>query len=153
MALSPVHIAILLPLVVALPAILVTIVVHAIALVAIVHFVRGQRRSGRVGAGFWTNLTIAAAIQIALTAHLLEIAIWALIFVACGEFTSFPSALYHSAVNYTSLGYGEVVMSTSWRLLGPIEATNGMLLFGVSTAMIFAVTQRLLEGRFADLKD
>jgi hypothetical protein len=102
MALSPVHIAILLPLVVALPAILVTIVVHAIALVAIVHFVRGQRRSGRVGAGFWTNLTIAtAAIQIALTGHLLEIAIWALIFVACGEFTSLPSALYHSAVNYT----------------------------------------------------
>jgi hypothetical protein len=52
-----------------------------------------------------------------------------------------------------SLGYGDVVMSTSWRLLGPIEATNGMLLFGVCTAMIFAVTQRLLEGRFADLKD
>ena len=76
MAPSPVHIAILLPLLVALPTILDTIVVHATAVVAIVHFGRGQRRIGRVGTGFWTDLTIAtAAIQIALTAHLLEIAI------------------------------------------------------------------------------
>jgi hypothetical protein len=44
-------------------------------------------------------------------------------------------------------------MSPAWRLLGPVEAANGMLMFGVSTAMIFAVIQRLIEARFADLKD
>jgi hypothetical protein len=44
-------------------------------------------------------------------------------------------------------------MSPAWRLLGPLEAANGMLMFGVSTAMIFAVIQRLIEARFADLKD
>jgi hypothetical protein len=44
-------------------------------------------------------------------------------------------------------------MSPSWKLLGPLETANGMLLFGVSTAMIFAVIQRLVKVRFVDLKD
>jgi len=44
-------------------------------------------------------------------------------------------------------------MSPSWRLLGPLEAANGMLMFGVTTAMIFAVIQRLIEARFVDLKE
>src|SRR6266404_4016583 len=60
---------------------------------------------------------------------------------------------YHSMVNYTSLGYGDVIMSPSWKLLGPLETANGMLLFGVSTAMIFAVIQRLIQARFVDLKE
>jgi hypothetical protein len=62
------------------------------------------------------------------------------------------AAFYHSAVNYTSLGYGDLVMTPSWRLLGPLETANGMLLFGVSTAMIFAVMLWLIQGRFTDLK-
>jgi hypothetical protein len=44
-------------------------------------------------------------------------------------------------------------MTPSWRLLGPLEAANGMLMFGVSTAIIFAVMQRLIEARFVDLRD
>jgi Ion channel len=62
----------------------------------------------------------------------------------------FGAAFYHSAENYTTLGYGDVVMSASWRLLGPFEAADGMLMFGVSTAMIFAVIQRLVEIRLPD---
>jgi hypothetical protein len=57
----------------------------------------------------------------------------------CGEFSDFGTAFYHSAVNYTSLGYGDLIKTPSWRLLGPLETANGMLLFGVSTAMISAV--------------
>jgi hypothetical protein len=53
-------------------------------------------------------------------------------------------------MNYTSLGYGDIVMSPSWRLLGPLEAANGLLMFGISTAMIFAVIQRLVQPRFED---
>ena len=60
---------------------------------------------------------------------------------------------YHSAVNYTTLGYGDMIMTPSWRLLGPLEATNGALMFGVSTAIIFTVMQRLIEARFVDLRD
>ena len=86
-------------------------------------------------------------------AHLIEIAFWAVLFVICGEFPEFGTAYYHSAVNYTTLGYGDVIMTPSWRMLGPLEAANGMLMFGVSTAIIFAVIQRLIHARFADLRD
>jgi len=88
-----------------------------------------------------------------MAAHLGEIGLWAVLFVICGEFHQFGTAYYHSAVNYTTLGYGDIVMSSSWRLLGPLEAANGVLMFGVSTAMVFAVIQRLVEARFADLKE
>jgi hypothetical protein len=84
---------------------------------------------------------------------LIEIALWALLFVLCREFTDFAAAYYHSAVNYSTLGYGDFIMSPSWKLLGPLEAANGALMFGVSTAMIFAVIQRLVLARFADLRD
>jgi hypothetical protein len=70
----------------------------------------------------------------------------------CGEFTDLGKAYYHSAVNHTTLGYGDLVMTASWRLLGPLEAANGTLLYGVSTAMIFAVIWRLVESRFTELR-
>jgi len=94
----------------------------------------------------------ALAIALALVAHLVEIAVWAVLFVRCGEFGELGTAYYHSAVNYTTLGYGDIIMSPAWRLLGPLEAANGALMFGVSTAMIFAVIQRLVQTRYADLK-
>jgi hypothetical protein len=63
------------------------------------------------------------------------------------------TAYYHSAVNYTTLGYGDLIMTPSWRLLGSIEAADGALMIGVSTAMILAVAQRLILARFADLRE
>ena len=86
-------------------------------------------------------------------AHLIEIAIWAALFLVCGEFSDFGTAYYHSAVNYTTLGYGDMLMTPSWRMLGPLEAANGMLMFGVSTAIIFAVIQSLIQTRFKDLRN
>jgi len=137
------------PLIIALPTTLGTIVIHGVAVLAIVHFVRRQRRLGRAGIRFWEDLIIVSgAILLALLAHLVEIGIWALVFALCGEFTHLAPAIYHSAVNYTSLGYGDVVMSAQWRFLGPLETADGMLMFGVSTAIIFAVIQRLVQTRF-----
>ena len=148
------RVAILIPLTVGLSAFAATILVHALALGAMVNFVRRERRVGRAGASFLHNVAIVAvAISLALAAHLVEIGVWALLFMICGEFLEFATAFDHSAVNYTTLGYGNVVMSPSWRLLGPLEAANGMLMFGVSTAMLFAVILRLLHARLPDLED
>jgi hypothetical protein len=52
-----------------------------------------------------------------------------------------------------TLGYGDLIMSPKWKLLGPLEAANGILMFGVSTAMIFTLILRLTQARFADLRD
>ena len=148
------RIPILAPLVVGEITFACTILIHAIPLSATVNFVRREKSLGRVGKGFWSDMAIIArAISLATVAHLIEIALWAVVFLICGEFQAFGIAYYHSAENYTTLGYGDLVMSPSWRLLGPLEAANGMLMFGVTTAMIFAVIQRLIEARFVDLKE
>ena len=146
------RISILVPLVVGVVTVMCTIAIHALLLGATVNFVRRERRLGRAGTSFWIDTGIVArGILYALAAHLLEIALWALVFVLCGEFLA--TSFYHSAVNYTLLGCGDLIMSPSWKLLGPLETANGMLLFGVSTAMIFAVIQRLVETRYVDLKE
>jgi hypothetical protein len=129
------------------------ILIHALALNGAVKFVRHEKQLGRAGTNFWSDLAIVAlAMSIALVAHLFEIALWAVLFRICGEFPDFGTAYYHSAVNYTTLGYGALIMTPSWKLLGPMEAADGMLMFGVSTAIIFAVIQRLIETRFVELR-
>jgi Ion channel len=147
------QIPILLPLTIGIGVFLCTIFIHALPLSAAVNFLRRERKLGHVGATFWNDFAIVAmTISFTLVAHLIEIALWAAVFVGCGEFSGFGSAFYHSAGNYTSLGYGDLVMSPAWRLLGPFEAANGMLMFGVSTALTFAVIQWLIQARFADLR-
>ena len=147
------QVAIWIPLAVGVGALAATILIHALAVAATVNLVRREVRVGRAGAGFWTDVTIVvAAISFALGAHLLEIAVWAVLFMVCGEFPEFGLACYHSAVNYTTLGYGDIVMTASWKFLGPLEAANGLLLFGVSTALVFAVIQRLVHARFAEFR-
>jgi hypothetical protein len=148
------QIAIWIPLAVSLFTAAGTMFIHALPLRATVDFVRYEKKLRRMGAGFWSDVRIVAlVISYALVAHLVEMALWAVLFVVCGEFPAFGTAFYHSAVNFTTLGYGDVVMTPSWRLLGPLEAANGVLMFGVSTAMVFAVIQRLIHARFADLRD
>jgi hypothetical protein len=150
----PQEVEILLPLLLSLGTILATIVIHAIALIAVVSVVRHEYLLGRAGTRFWRDVAIVTtATQLALVAHLMEITIWAAVLDHCGEFTRFAPAFYHSAMNYTSLGYGDVVMSASWKLLGPLEAANGLLMFGISTAMIFAVIQRLVQFRFGHQRE
>jgi Ion channel len=147
-------IALLLPLTVGAIAVLCTIIIHALVLSAAVNFVRRERRLARAGVSFWIDVVIVAlVICFALAAHLAEIAVWGLLFMVCGEFHDFGTAYYHSAVNYTTLGYGDLIMTPPWRVLGPLEAANGMLMFGVTTALVFTVIQRLLRTRFVDLRD
>jgi Ion channel len=145
------EVAISLPLLVGIVANAATIVIHALAVRATVAFVRHEDQAGRVGIGFWTGVAVLAVVVFfALVAHLLEIGVWAVLFMLCGEFPAFATALDHSAVNYTTLGYGNVIMTPSWRFLGPLEAANGMLLFGVSAALVFSVIQYLIRaGRSA----
>ena len=76
------QVAILIPLAVAASAVACTIIIRALAVIATVNFIRRERRLGRVGAGFLIDLSIVAlAISVALVAHLIEIAFWAVLFV------------------------------------------------------------------------
>jgi Ion channel len=147
-------ILLLTPLVVGSVAVICTILVHALPLSATITFVRREKKLGHLGINFRKDMgVVVRVILYAFVAHLIEMALWAILFLICGEFSDFATAYYHSAVNYTSLGYGDIIMSPPWRLLGPLETADGMLLFGVSAAMIFAVIQRLVETRYGDFKE
>ena len=100
-------VAILIPLMVGVSAVVCTILIHALAVGATINFVRYERTTGRAGTGIWIDLAIVVlVISFAFVAHLIEIALWAALFISCGEFQEFGIAYYHSAVNYTTLGYG-----------------------------------------------
>jgi len=86
-------------------------------------------------------------------AHTLEIMIWAAVFMICGEFSHFAPAFCHSAMLYTTLGPGDVVMSPAWKLLEPAEAGDGILMFGVSTAIVISTIQLMVRRKFHDLPD
>ena len=147
------RVAVLVPLAVGAGAVVCTLMIHGLAVLTNVNFVRYERRRGRVGIGFRIDFAIVVvAMLLVFVAHLIEIALWAGLFLICGEFQEFGIAYYFSAVNYTTLGYGDLIMSPSWKLLGPLESADGALMFGVSTAMIFTVIVRLIEARFEDLR-
>lgn len=95
--------------------------------------------------GFDTYV-ISLILVMLFTGHLVQIAIWATVFVYLGEFNDFLTAFYHSAVNFASLGYGDIVMSDKWRLLGALEASNGVLMFGLSAGTLLSVMSKLFAG-------
>jgi hypothetical protein len=145
------RIAVLLPLGVAVTMTFSTVVIQALSLMPIIHFVRFELRLGRAGFHFWRDVgIITGATLVALAAHLAAIVMWGLVFSFCGEFSQLTRAVYHSGMNYTTLGDSDKVMSPAWRILAPLEAANGMLMFGVSTALLFAVIQRLIQARLSD---
>ena len=126
----------------------VSMLSFTVAIVLVVSLMSRVIRAGYSGESFRKNVAIMIVITFVMAAaHLLEIALWATAFCASGEVATFDTAFYFSAVNYTSLGYGDIVLSDRWRLLGPLEAINGLLLFGLSTAVMFAVLSRLVASR------
>jgi len=84
---------------------------------------------------------ISGVMTLVVIANITQVAIWALLFQFLREFPEFHLAFYHSAVNFATLGYGDIVMSEKHKLLGPLEAINGVLMIGVSTAALMAVFQ------------
>jgi hypothetical protein len=84
--------------------------------------------------------------------HLAEIAVWAAAFVINGALPTFETALYFSAVTYTTTGYGDVVLAQGWRLHGGVEALTGILMCGWSTAFFYAIVTRLHEVRSSAMR-
>ena len=77
--------------------------------------------------------------------NLAQVAIWALLFQSLGEFQRFSAAFYHSAVNFATLGYGDIVMSDKHKLPGPIQASNGVLMIGVSSAALMTAVSDAMK--------
>jgi hypothetical protein len=108
-----------------------------------------RRREFYAGYWRWTGLFIGLAAWMILL-HLLEIAVWAIFFQTNGTMPDAASALYFSAVTYTTTGYGDLVLPYDWRLLSGVEALTGILMCGWSTGFFFAVVTRMFDWRFTE---
>jgi hypothetical protein len=127
----------------------VSVLFSGMATALIVRLMVRLTRNGPTALGFWNDVAVMMVVTlITAAAHLTLIALWAVALMLCGEFATFETALYCSAENYTALGYGDVTLSVRWRLLGPLEAINGLLLVGLSTAVMFAALGRMIKHRF-----
>jgi hypothetical protein len=94
-----------------------------------------------------------ATVSVFMAAHTFEVMIWAVAYSLVDAARPGTSAVYFAFVNYTTLGYGDIIPVERWQLLGPMTAMNGMLLFGWSTAVIFEVLRRtMLRGSRAAAK-
>ena len=93
-------------------------------------------------ASTWLFTQVAAWI---ILLHLVEIAVWGAFYVWQGAMPDLQSALYFSAVTYTTTGYGDLVLPPAWRLEGGVEALTGILMCGWSTGFFFAVLSRMLD--------
>ena len=87
--------------------------------------------------------------HVMLTLQLFEVALWAA-FYRWKCFPSWDTALYFSATSYSTVGYGDVLLPGTWRLLGPIEGLTGVLMSGLSASGLFAIVGLLVrhEARF-----
>ena len=100
-------------------------------------------------------MALTVVMGVLFVGHLFQFATWALLFLWLGEFGDFATAFYHSTVNFTSLGYGDIVMSETRRLLGALEAANGVLMLGLSAGTILSVMNVLFRRRkkFATIQE
>jgi hypothetical protein len=135
------------PFLLGLSVLLVCSLFHTLASVLVVRlFVRLFRR-GYTGSRVWRNvLVVEGAVFLTFLSHLGQVALWGMVLVWCGEFQQIGVAFYASLGNYTAVGTGTVVMSESWRLLGPLETMNGVLMVGLTTSVLFAVLHRVIQS-------
>ncbi|NOV27531.1 two pore domain potassium channel family protein [Cupriavidus necator] len=137
---------------VGLPVMLVCLMLQAVFVaVCLRYYVRFKHAwQGRAELG-QEVLLLSVVMVLILFGNFVQMAIWAVLFMLLGEFPDFATALYHSGVNFATLGYGDIVMSPTWRLLGPMEAANGILMFGVSSSVTTAAVLDVIKHNLAAL--
>jgi Ion channel len=123
----------------------INIMVHALTTVAAI----GMARSAGLRMSSWPKLhlmgVMGATASVLLAAHMLEVFVWSLVYWSLGVAPNGADLMDFAFVNYTTLGYGDVTPVKAWRLLGPMTAMNGVLMFGWSTAVLFEVLLKTIE--------
>lgn len=136
----------LVPFACALALVVSTVVVHAACTVVVIRQLRADAFQERLAQGATAiRVRVLALLVVAMCGvAVLEAALWAGAYVMLGALQTMPEALYFSLVTFTTLGYGDVTLPDPWRLLGALEATNGLVMFGWTTAIVVTVAHRIL---------
>jgi hypothetical protein len=122
----------------------VTIAIHALVMEIVIGVSRAEGARLKPGRLALARIMIVA-VSILMLAHVLEVFVWSFAYFLVGAAPAESGLVYFAFVNFATLGYGDVTPVRDWRLLGPMTAMNGILLFGWSTAVIFEVLRRSLS--------
>ena len=126
--------------------IVLSVVIHALFITAASAVLR--HNSGWLGGSRQSLklLVVSVAITLWLLAGLsVSVWLWAAVFIGVGIFETLEPAVYFSLISFTTLGFGDIVLTPQWRILSGLVAANGLLLFGFSTAFLFEVIVRLRD--------
>jgi hypothetical protein len=126
---------------------LINIALHAVVMAVVVGTARNALKWEHRQSHVWLTAVMVTTVGVLMTAHVTEVMIWALAYAVLDVVPAGTDVLYFAFVNYTTLGYGDVVPVERWRVLGPMAAMNGVLLFGWSTAVIFEVLRQAMRRR------
>ena len=129
------------------------IAIHALVMAAVVRVTSLVRAMQRAHPLTFLSISMVATVSVLMAAHVAEVAVWALAYLIVDVAPAIGNDFYFAFVNYTTLGYGDIVPNERWRLLGPMTAMNGVLLFGWSTAVIFPVLVRTMAFDAPDGRD
>ncbi len=123
------------------------IVIHALIMTAVVRASQAAATKAATRPDLVLIAVMAATVSVLMVAHTGEIFMWSLAYGLVDAVPDSTDHLYFAFVNYTTLGYGDIVPVERWRLLGPMTAMNGVLLFGWSTAVIFEVLRKTMARK------
>jgi Ion channel len=123
---------------------LLNITVHALSMNVVIRTARSVVTTIRSRDSVRLIAVMIATVSVLMCAHFLEVMIWSQAYRLVNVTPAGADPAYFAFVNYATLGYGDVVPTPEWRLIGPITAMNGVLLFGWSTAVIFEVLRLTL---------
>jgi voltage-gated potassium channel len=121
-----------------------TVIMHLLGLSAMI--AATNRHSGRLQTDRHLVRQMLVLIGVSFGLFILhgaEIWSYATLYYRVGAIDSFEDALYFSTATYATIGYGDLTLSKSWRLLGAIEGANGVILLGWSTAFFISIVGRI----------
>jgi hypothetical protein len=126
------------------------IAIHAIVMAAVLWVVRIADERAASRQSLRLVGVMIATVSVFMAAHIAEVVVWSLVYMMVGAAPPGTDFIYFAFVNYTTLGYGDVTPIERWQLLGPMTAMNGVLLFGWSTAVIYAVLRKTMVAGGTD---
>ena len=123
--------------------IVTTIIIHTLLTRFILLVIHRRRDPTHKHINFTKEYRIAITVLIIFAASMVESIVWAATYLRIGAVLTFTDALYFSIVTYTTLGYGDITLNESWRLLASFQAAIGIIIFGWSTAIVVASVQNI----------
>ena len=128
------------------------ITIHALIMTTVVRVAQAAGAKDKLHSSLFLIAVMIPTVLVLMVTHAVEVVVWSLAYSLVDAAATGVDLVYFAFVNYTTLGYGDIVPVERWRLLGPITAMNGVLLFGWSTAVIFEVLRRTL-ARSLDIRE